>query len=78
MMNCKRMRRLVFLFADDELAPDVVIDYHDHVEHCPQCAAEAVRARRLLMVVRRTERRCAPKTLRARILARIPLRDLER
>lgn len=76
-MNCKRMRWLVFLFADDELEPDVETDYHDHVERCPRCAAEAARAHHLLMVVRRTERRCAPKTLRARILARIPQRDLE-
>lgn len=75
-MDCKKIRQLVFLFADDEMEQDTLTAFKSHVRLCPDCAKEARYTRRLITVVRqRATRTSAPSSLRARILSCMPHRQ---
>ena len=75
-MDCKKIRELVFLFADDEMEQETLVAFQSHVRICPHCAAEARYTRRLVTVVReRVIRASAPSRLRARILSTMPHRQ---
>ena len=75
-MDCKKIREMVFLFADDEMSQETLTAFETHVRFCPDCAEEARYARRLVSVVRqRTVRTSAPSALRARILSLMPHRQ---
>ena len=69
-MDCRKVREVVFLYADNEMEGDLLISFREHVTICPECARQAVYAERLIMVVRkRCSRAVAPERLRRRILS---------
>lgn len=68
-MNCHQARRIVFLFADNEMEEALLVSFRRHLGSCPHCTREADCAVRLVTVVR--QRCCrvkAPPSLRDRIL----------
>lgn len=72
-MDCRKVRQVVFLYTDNEMDGELLISFQEHVAICPECARQAVRAERLVAVVRkRCIRQAAPSGLRERI--RISLR----
>lgn len=74
-MDCKKvMEELVFLLTE-EMGHDVRVEFSDHVDHCPHCAARARSFRVFLITFRQRTVRCpAPTHLRERILAIMPHR----
>jgi mycothiol system anti-sigma-R factor len=74
-MDCRRVHEVVFLYADNEMEDDLVVDFQQHLELCPHCARRLEEARRLLILLReRCLRASAPERLRQRILTSFPHR----
>lgn len=74
-MDCKRAREVVFLFVDNEMEEDLVVDFRTHLADCPLCAERIDYTLRLLAIVReRCVRERAPERLRVRILSHLPHR----
>jgi len=68
-MDCRKVREVVFLYADNEMEGDLLVSFRQHVAICPECARQTVYAERLITVVRtRCVRAPAPERLRLRIL----------
>ena len=68
-MDCRKVREVVFVYADNEMEGELLISFRQHVAICPECARQTVFAERLVMVVRqRCVRALAPEQLRRRIL----------
>jgi mycothiol system anti-sigma-R factor len=68
-MNCHQARRIVFMFADNEMEETLLVSYREHLGRCTRCSHEAEYTVRWLTVVR--QRCCrvrAPQSLRDRIL----------
>jgi mycothiol system anti-sigma-R factor len=77
-MNCKRVREIIFLYADNELGDDLLVSVQEHVVLCPQCAREVDYTRRMLTVVRkRCTRTRAPEGLRKKILTSLRHPEVE-
>lgn len=77
-MNCKRVREIIFLYADNELGDDLLVSVQEHVVLCPQCAREVDYTRRMLTVVRkRCTRTRAPEALRKKILTSLRHPEVE-
>lgn len=74
-MNCRKVREVTFLYTDNEAGDELRISIREHLELCPECAAQIERARQLLALLReRTRRMPAPERLRRRILVSFPHR----
>lgn len=68
-MDCRKVREVVFVYADNEMEGELLISFRRHVAICPECARQKVFAERLVMVVKqRCVRATAPERLRQRIL----------
>ena len=68
-MDCKGVRKSIFLFIDQELDPQAARRLERHVEGCPQCWRRRDYTQRWLLLVRqRMDRLSAPLSLRRRIL----------
>lgn len=68
-MDCRKVREVVFVYADKEMEGELLVSFEQHVSICPECARETVFAERLVTVVRkRCARALAPEQLRQRIL----------
>lgn len=68
-MDCRKVREVVFVYADNEMEGDLLISFQQHVAICPDCARRTVYAERLITVVRkRCVKEVAPERLRQRIL----------
>lgn len=75
-MDCNQVSRLVYQYADDELAHELRITFTSHLGACPHCGRQARYVRRFLAVVRDHAPRCAaPQDLRDRLLAVLPHRN---
>lgn len=78
-MDCRKVREIVFVYADKEMDGELLVSFQQHVSVCPECARETVFAERLVTVVRsKCSRALAPEELRQRILSglrRKPARD---
>jgi len=75
-MDCRRFRKVVFLYTDNEMEADLVIDFRQHLTLCPHCAQHIEYTLRLLSLVRkRCQRVAAPESLRDRILTSLPHRQ---
>lgn len=69
-MDCRKVREVVFVYADNEMDGELLVSFQQHVAVCPECARQKVFAERLVTVVRkRSVRASAPEQLRQRILA---------
>ena len=74
-MDCRRFKKVVFLYTDNEMEADLVVDFRKHLNLCPHCARHIQYTLRLLSLVRkRCHRASAPEGLRARILTSLPHR----
>ena len=74
-MDCRKVRETVFLYTDDEMERELLISFKAHLDKCPPCAHQIIRAQRLLLLVRkRCHRQEAPARLRERILTSFPHR----
>ena len=58
-MNCRKVRRTVYLYVDNEMEGELLISFRQHLEICPPCAREIDFAVRVISRVRRS---CAPAT----------------
>lgn len=68
-MDCRKVREVVFVYADQEMEGELLISFQQHVAICPDCARQTVFAQRLVTVVRKKcARALAPEQLRQRIL----------
>ena len=68
-MDCRKIREVVFAYADNEIEGELLFSFRQHVAICPDCARQTVFAERLVMIVRqRCIRAAAPEQLRRRIL----------
>jgi anti-sigma factor (TIGR02949 family) len=75
MMDCKEVSETLFLFVDNEMGPDLLTPFQDHVARCPGCAQRMDYTRKLLWLVRERCVRCtASRDLRTRILTNLPHR----
>ena len=75
LMDCRKIREVVFLYADNEMQGELLILFREHVASCPECARRTVHAERLITVVRkRCVRAAAPEQLRQRIIDGLGLR----
>ena len=74
-MNCREVRKVVFLYTDDEMEEGLLISFREHMSLCPPCARRAQITRWLLAEIRRRlYRETAPERLRRRILRSLPHR----
>lgn len=74
-MDCHEASRLVFQYADGELAQELRIIFASHVGACPECRCRARYVQRFLDVLRVRAPRCAaPTRLRVRVLSVLPHR----
>jgi mycothiol system anti-sigma-R factor len=73
-MDCKRVGEVIFLFFDNELEPELLSPFRDHVNRCGDCARQVDYTRKLLLLVRESVRCNAPGRLRMRILTDMPHR----
>ncbi len=73
-MDCKRVGEAIFLFFDNELEPELLSPFRDHVNGCVGCARQVDYTRKLLLLVRESVRCSAPDRLRMRILTNMPHR----
>ena len=67
-MNCRKVRRTVYLYVDNEMEGELLISFRQHLEICPPCAREIDFAVRVLSLVRRS---CAPAAAPERLRQRI-------
>ena len=75
-MDCRKVREVVYLYADNEMDAELLIAFREHVAICSECARRTVYVERLITVVRkRCVRTAAPDRLRQRILS--SLRHIE-
>lgn len=73
-MDCRKVREVVFVYADNEMEGELLISFKQHVAICPECARRTVYAERLITVVRkRCAKAVAPEQLRQRILTGLRL-----
>lgn len=74
-MDCKRVRKTIFLFIDEELGDDERGSVEKHLSRCSNCDQTVRYMKRFLLVVReRCVRHVASTTLRRRILTSLPHR----
>ena len=73
-MDCKRVGKVIFLFFDNELEPELLAPFRDHVQRCDGYARQLDYTRKLLVLVRESVRCHAPDRLRMRILTGMPHR----
>jgi mycothiol system anti-sigma-R factor len=74
-MDCKRVREVIFLYADNELEEEVCVAIREHLVLCPHCARRIEYTTKILTIVRkRCTRASAPESLRQRILTGLPHR----
>jgi mycothiol system anti-sigma-R factor len=74
-MDCQRVRIAMYRVRDNELEPDLVAGFTEHLASCSDCAERFSFVGKLLSLIR--ERCCrynAPSTLKIRILASLPHR----
>ena len=75
-MDCKRVRKSIFLFIDEELEEEDRGSVEEHLSECPPCDQTVRYMRKFLLVVReRCVRHVASTTLRKRILTSMPHRS---
>ncbi|MCP4205038.1 MAG: mycothiol system anti-sigma-R factor [bacterium] len=69
-MDCRKVREVVFVYADNEMEGELLVSFRKHVAVCPECARRTIYAERLITVVRkRCVKAVAPEQLRQRILS---------
>jgi mycothiol system anti-sigma-R factor len=74
-MDCQRVREAMFLVKDNELEPELMAPFREHLTFCPACASHFHYLEKLLCVVReRCSRVSAPSRLKVRILTSFPHR----
>jgi mycothiol system anti-sigma-R factor len=74
-MDCRKVRKVVFLYTDNEMDGELLISFQEHVSICPECARRTRYAERLVTIFRqRCVRATAPDRLRQRILTSLPHR----
>jgi len=74
-MDCQRAREAMFRDCDNELEPELMLAFREHMIGCPGCAHELAYLRKLVAVIRvRCCRDAAPSQLKVRILASFPHR----
>jgi hypothetical protein len=74
-MDCHRVREAMFLVNDNELEPELLAPFREHLSFCPACASHFHYLEKLLLLIReRTCRFCAPSRLKVRILTSFPHR----
>lgn len=69
--DCEKLRRLLYVFIDNELDEDAAHSLRVHAELCPDCADAVDAQRHLQALLRRCCRQSAPADLRARVITRI-------
>jgi len=75
-MDCRRVRRIVFLYAEKEMEADLASALRAHLERCPHCLEQRQAALRLFAALKRAcSCRPAPEHLRVRIRTVLQLRD---
>ncbi|MEM7048264.1 MAG: zf-HC2 domain-containing protein [Acidobacteriota bacterium] len=71
-LSCQRVAEMIYLFFDNEMDGDLRVSFEEHIDYCAPCAEQVQYTRRVLLTVRRRcVRRCAPRSLRDRILERM-------
>jgi mycothiol system anti-sigma-R factor len=74
-MECREVKKVVFLYTDNEMEEELLISFRRHVAMCPGCAERIHHAKIFLRVLRqRSPRVAAPERLRVRILTSLPNR----
>jgi len=74
-MDCRRFSEVVFLYTDNEMEEELLVEFRQHRDLCPGCARRIDYTRRLLTLLReRCRRASAPESLRRRILINLPHR----
>ena len=74
-MDCQAVRVAMYRVSDNELDPELLVSFQQHITLCAGCSHRFGFVSRLLAVVRgRCCRYEAPGTLRMRILASFPHR----
>jgi mycothiol system anti-sigma-R factor len=69
-MDCNGVKRVLFLYFDNEMGEAVQVDLQHHISVCPVCAKEYHAVRKTVALVRRRCSRVrAPESLRQRILS---------
>ena len=74
-MDCHCVREAMFRATDNELEPELLAPFREHLSFCPECAHHFGYLNRLLCMVRqRCLRLSAPAQLRVRIVSSFPHR----
>jgi mycothiol system anti-sigma-R factor len=74
-MDCHRVREAMFRATDNELEPDAIEPFRDHLRLCPECAHYYCYVTKLVALIReRCMRLPAPSRLKVRILSSFPHR----
>lgn len=75
-MDCEQVRRVMFLYTDNEMDEELLAAFSAHLVRCGPCVASIEHARRLLACIRmRCARQAASEQLRNRILESFPHRS---
>jgi mycothiol system anti-sigma-R factor len=74
-MNCHRVREAMFLVTDNELEPELLAPFREHLSFCPACASHFHYLEKLVCLIRqRCSRVSAPSRVKVRILSSFPHR----
>ena len=70
-MNCHRVREAMFLVTDNELEPELLAPFREHLSFCPACASHFHYLEKLVWLIRE---RCSSGVRDHVVLAPTPFR----
>ncbi len=72
--NCEIFREQLYFLLDGQCSPQLSCDLKEHLQQCPECAAEFGSAELIRTMLRRCCQQSAPETLHSTIHTRITTR----
>jgi mycothiol system anti-sigma-R factor len=76
-MDCQGVRERMFRVRDNEIEPELLATFREHLSFCRDCDHLYAYIEKMLSIVRcRCTRYSAPATLKVRILASLPHRSV--
>ncbi|HQG30828.1 MAG TPA: zf-HC2 domain-containing protein [Deltaproteobacteria bacterium] len=77
-MNCRRTKKMISPYIDDELTPREKEAFLEHIGKCQECSRELEEARAVHLIFTKTERSQAPYGFTERVMAETARKDAQR
>jgi anti-sigma factor RsiW len=77
-MSCRRMKKMISPYIDDELTPHEKKNFLEHIGKCPGCSRELEEARSVHLMFTKAERSPTPYGFAERVIAEAVRKDAPR